>query len=149
VQIHPKISGQFLIVSKLVRQQRFCQVLLAVACSHFLLVSLNLPGWPCPVRHGLGIPCPGCGMTRAIAALVKGDWSGAMAIHAFAPFALLTMAFIAAAALLPHRQTSRLSIWVAQVEKRTGISLILTLLFVTYWLIRLIFFNHQLYLLVM
>lgn len=72
-----------------------------------------------------------------------------MTIHAFAPLVLLTMALIAAAALLPHRQKCRLSIWVAQVEKRTGISLVLTLLFVIYWLVRLIFFNRQLYALVM
>jgi lysylphosphatidylglycerol synthetase-like protein (DUF2156 family) len=149
LQIHPKISGQFLIVSKLVRQQRFCQVLLAIACLHFLLVSFNLPSLSCPVRHGLGIPCPGCGITRAIIALVKGDWYGAMEIHAFAPFTLLTMTFIAAGAILPKRQQVQLSYLIAHAEKRTGISLILTLLFVTYWLIRLIFFNHQLYSLVM
>jgi Protein of unknown function (DUF2752) len=149
LHINPKLAGQFLIVSRLVRHRRFCQALLAVAGLHFLLVSLKLPSWPCPIRHGLGIPCPGCGITRAILALLQGDWSRAIAIHAFAPLALLTLIFIAAGAILPQRQKSRLSIWTAQLEKRTGISLVLTLLLIIYWLIRLIFFNHQLYLLVM
>ncbi len=35
----------------------------------------------CPVRRMLGIPCPGCGMTRAVRALFCGDLAGAFAWH--------------------------------------------------------------------
>ena len=33
----------------------------------------------------MGLPCPGCGMTRALAHLAKGEWQGALAAHPFSP----------------------------------------------------------------
>jgi hypothetical protein len=43
----------------------------------------------CPSRLVTGIPCPGCGLTRAFAALGHGDPAGAFRCH---PFALLLFA---------------------------------------------------------
>jgi hypothetical protein len=39
----------------------------------------------CFWRRFLGIPCPGCGLTRAFAHLAKGEWSAALAAHPLAP----------------------------------------------------------------
>ncbi len=39
----------------------------------------------CLSRRLLGLPCPGCGMTRALAHLAKGEWRAALAAHPFAP----------------------------------------------------------------
>ena len=39
----------------------------------------------CLLRRVFHLPCPGCGMTRAFAALAKGDWSTAAALHPLAP----------------------------------------------------------------
>ncbi|HWM92562.1 MAG TPA: DUF2752 domain-containing protein [Thermoanaerobaculia bacterium] len=39
----------------------------------------------CFTRRFLGIPCPGCGMTRAFAHLAKGDWAAALAAHPLSP----------------------------------------------------------------
>jgi len=39
----------------------------------------------CLLRRVFHLPCPGCGMTRAFAALAKGDWSTAVALHPLAP----------------------------------------------------------------
>jgi hypothetical protein len=33
----------------------------------------------------LGLPCPGCGMTRALAHLAKGEWRAALTAHPFSP----------------------------------------------------------------
>ena len=38
----------------------------------------------CLVRRLTGVPCPGCGMTRALAHLAKGEWAAAAADHALA-----------------------------------------------------------------
>ena len=35
----------------------------------------------CPMRHMLGIPCPGCGLTRATESLVVGEIAAALAFH--------------------------------------------------------------------
>jgi hypothetical protein len=39
----------------------------------------------CPLRRFAGLPCPGCGMTRAFAHLAKGEWSAAVRDHPLAP----------------------------------------------------------------
>jgi hypothetical protein len=40
-----------------------------------------LPVQLCLSAALLHIPCPGCGMTRATLALLRGDWSAALAFH--------------------------------------------------------------------
>lgn len=39
----------------------------------------------CPLRRFTGLPCPGCGLTRAFAHLAKGEWSAAVRAHPLAP----------------------------------------------------------------
>ena len=49
-----------------------------------LLVAVVASGvlpFDCPVRAALGIPCPGCGMTRATHLLAHGDVRGALRMH--------------------------------------------------------------------
>ena len=39
-------------------------------------------GFPlCPMAGVLGIPCPGCGLTRATLALLRGDFRSALSLH--------------------------------------------------------------------
>lgn len=35
----------------------------------------------CPMAGTFGVPCPGCGLTRATLALLHGDVRGALAVH--------------------------------------------------------------------
>lgn len=50
-------------------------------------------GTLCLFRRTVGLPCPGCGMTRAFAALARGEWWDALQLH---PFAYLLAAQLAA-----------------------------------------------------
>lgn len=38
-------------------------------------------GTNCPIKALLGVPCPGCGMTRAVLALLRLDFAGAASMH--------------------------------------------------------------------
>ena len=74
-------------------------VLLLLA--HLLPVPQNgqLAGIPtiCPFKVLTTIPCPGCGLTRALVLFAHGDWAQAIAFHPLAPifYAALWLALIA------------------------------------------------------
>jgi Protein of unknown function (DUF2752) len=51
---------------------------------------------PCPVHLYLGIVCPGCGATRALAALLQGHLSEALRLNALFVLLLPAVATIAA-----------------------------------------------------
>ena len=42
--------------------------LAAMAVLQTVLVALHQPGWPCAFRAATGLPCPGCGLSRAMVA---------------------------------------------------------------------------------
>jgi hypothetical protein len=47
-----------------------------------VLLASYLLGMPaCPARRLLGLPCPGCGLTRATASFIQLDLPGAFAAH--------------------------------------------------------------------
>jgi hypothetical protein len=48
-------------------------------------------GIPCPIKEATGVSCPGCGMSRALIALLTLDFSSALYYHPVA-FVLLPMA---------------------------------------------------------
>ncbi len=44
-------------------------------------LSASVAGWGCAVRQVTGVPCPGCGLSRALAALLRLDFRAALAYH--------------------------------------------------------------------
>lgn len=104
------------------------------------LTVLDWPGWTCPFLHVLGIPCPGCGLSRATVMLLEGDWRAALSLHAFAPVFLVAFLLIAASLALPKKQRGWLISRLESVERRTGITAILLVSLMAYWLTRLLLF---------
>jgi hypothetical protein len=51
--------------------------------------ALNALPEVCIFRRLLGVECWGCGMTRAVWHLLRGDWDSAVAYHPWAPAALI------------------------------------------------------------
>ena len=113
------------------------------------LVSLDLPGWPCLFRHTLGVPCPGCGLSRAIAALLHGDWEATITYHAFAPLVLLLLLVVVGASLMPNTSRQWLISRVAGLEHRLGFGALGLVGMFAYWLIRLLFYHNSYIVLIM
>ena len=61
--------------------QNWRQKLMALAALGVIVTVLYLLGAGCPIGHVMGVPCPGCGMTRAVLALLRGDFAGALRLH--------------------------------------------------------------------
>ena len=60
-------------------QARRALIAAALVAGGALFVRLGPP--VCPTALFLGIPCPGCGLTRATLALLHGDIAGALRFH--------------------------------------------------------------------
>ena len=126
-------------LASLLGRRRLAVVISVTALLQTALVRAGLPGWPCPFAHMLGLPCPGCGLTRATIALLRGDWRNALALHLYAPVLLLALFLFACAALLPARPRDALVSGVASIERRTGLTAFLLIGLIGYWLARLLF----------
>ncbi len=68
----------------------------------------------CPYRAITGHSCPGCGLTRAVAALVRGRWHEAVTLHPLAPVLVAEiMVFCLAFVMLGPRLRERVPTRVA------------------------------------
>ena len=127
------------LLGPLLEQRLVTGIFLAAGAVQVGLTFFHLPGWPCPFRATTGKPCPGCGMSRALAALVRGDWGDAIFLHAFAPLFGAAGLLLLLAAVLPADRRARLAERVAAVERATGAAVWLAGAFMVYWLVRLLY----------
>jgi hypothetical protein len=90
--------------------------------------------WRCPVAALLGVPCPGCGLTRAVLALVAGDIDGAMRLHPLAPVLVVFGLWLAARELVAvARPGVRRMCWGGREE---GLSALLCGCLIALWIAR-------------
>lgn len=95
--------------------------LVAGAALAALWLRLGLPIPSCLFREWTGIPCPSCGSTRMVEALLSGDVSGALACNplVFAGLAALGVWAVASTA----RVLFRLPVWRITFEPRERLRL--------------------------
>jgi hypothetical protein len=92
----------------------------------------------CAFRQLTGLPCPGCGLSRAIVALAHGEGRSMLRLHPFAPYLIVWAVMLAGAALLPSRGRARwLAGWLA-VESRTRFHGIMLAALAVYGVARLV-----------
>ena len=82
--------------------------------------------------------CPGCGLTRATVLLFQGDWKQSIAFHAFAPVFVMALLLVAGTAILPETPRQRIVTVAESWERRTGITSLLLIGLILYWLARLL-----------
>ncbi len=116
-------------------------ILLFAACVVLLYAKLRILGGICPFRLVTGIPCPGCGMTRAVLAACRGDMTAAFAYHPLFPL-LPLVALLLLCAVAPggvRRVTACLHIDERRFRQiETVIAAVLTVLFLGVYVIRLL-----------
>ena len=128
-------------LSPILRQRNVALGLWGLGMAQLGLFWLGLPGWSCPFLNLFGVPCPGCGLTRAISLLAHGDLHAALAFHAFAPLFLAGIVLSGISGLLPQKKREPLVDMLEHIERRTGVSAIILVGLVLYWLARLLLFH--------
>lgn len=98
------------------------------------LVSGLLP-WACPFLTLTGLPCPGCGLTRAARAVAQGDFAHATSTH---PLIWLVAPALAALAVAEVVGVVRHGTWGRAVGHRVVVPAALSLagLLFAVWLLR-------------
>jgi hypothetical protein len=132
--------GDRQILAELLDDRRQVRVVAAALVLNLVLGSSRLApiGWRCPIRWALGLPCPGCGLTRGTLALLGGHPYAAFAAHPLAPLALAVGLLLVAAALLPAPVAGRLAAGVRRVEGAAPFDLLAAIALIAVWLIRLV-----------
>ena len=111
-------------------------IFVAFGVAQLMLVFFGLSGWQCPIYDTLGVICPGCGMTTAMTLLLQGHWQLAIQTHAFAPVILIVLMMMLVAMGLGSASLRKFSAGVERLERKSGITAILLLSMVVYWLLR-------------
>lgn len=83
----------------------------------------------CPFKVLTGIPCPGCGMTRALISITKGDLRAAFRYNPFSFFLL----FMVAVSIIPGKQAEKLPSIVPVVMNHVFIIVLIAVL--VFWFI--------------
>ena len=127
------------VFASLLRNPTEIKVIVLMGILHLFLALGGFAGWSCPILLATGVPCPGCGLTRASAALLEGDWRSMAALHIFAPVILAVILLSGVIAFLPVKLRAQVIDRIESIELRTHLSLIILLSLLLYWGLRLIF----------
>ncbi len=106
----------------ILKSRMTCALISTVAFAQISLVFVGLQGWRYPFHTFLGTPNLGCGLTRAIAFLLRGNWQKALVYHAFAPLFVIALGAIGLATFLPNQKRDKIAAWVEEIERRTGLT---------------------------
>jgi hypothetical protein len=125
-------------ISPVLRDRRFTFALAGATGLHIVLVSFNLPAWECPFFRLTGVPCPGCGLSRATTLLLKGDLVGSLRFHAFAPIFLFAIIVLILSLLLPKSIIQPAISRAELLERKTGLTVLILGGLILYWLARML-----------
>lgn len=124
--------------SSLLENRREGLLIVGAGAAHLGLSLAGLPGWTCPILAATGVPCPGCGLTRATLELLRGDFLQSFQIHAFAPVFLFVLLAAAPTFVLPEVKRRLIIESISGFERRSGVVAWTLSLLMLYWAVRLI-----------
>ena len=100
-------------------------------------VALAPMGGECGFRHLLGAPCPGCGMTRSLVALCRGDAAASWRFHPLGP-PLAAAALLAIGLAVHEGFTGRPTFRLPAARWGAGAALVLLVLGAAVWVARVV-----------
>ena len=126
------------ILAQLLETRRVAGIIFVIGMAQAAVTFAGYGGWSCPLQSNLGLPCPGCGISRGIVSLLTGHWQAALQAHIFSPFVLIALGMLGICSLLPQRIHNLAIRMIAGIEKRTGISLFIIIGMFAIWVFRIV-----------
>jgi hypothetical protein len=127
------------IIAPVMKSRRGAIVIAAFPVIFMLLNISDLFVWKCPFYEYLNIQCFGCGMTRAVEALGKGEFAEAFHLHPFSYLLITGWITWIIILFLPEKQHETVINKLEIIENKTGLIFILFIIFIFFGLVRLIF----------
>jgi len=127
-------------LARILRDRRFGLFLTGALSLNLIAFFLHFPGWQCAFFRLTGVPCPGCGLTRACILLLSGDVHTSLRFHAFAPIFVVLIALMITCTVLPRSVTEPFIKKAETLEQQTGITTIIFVGLILYWFARLLLF---------
>jgi hypothetical protein len=124
------------VLAPMLQQRSLLIILAGLGALQIGLTAAGGQAWQCPIYAFSGMPCPGCGMSRATLLLAQGQWGAAMHMHAFAPVVLAAVIVFAITGFLPRKHLPGILSSIATVERHTGLVTFLALSMLIYWGLR-------------
>lgn len=131
------------VLGVLLRDAWFSRLLIVIATVLVAVSAAGIHVWPCPFLRFTNYPCPGCGLTRSVRALIRGDFQSAIEYNAFGIVAVAVLSLIVVAAVLPDARRRWFADRLAAIERRTAIPAIVVTMMLGYWIFRLASGNQQ------
>ena len=112
-------GGRWELAAYLVRERKLGLAMLGGGLVYFALAICGVDLMPCPLLKVTGLPCPGCGMTRACLAMLQGNWAEVWHLNPFGPVFAVFWAVVAVGVALPQPWRDRFATWLGRFEQRT------------------------------
>lgn len=125
-------------LAPLMRQRVLCRIMFAAVLGVGGASWLGWSLWPCPFAQVTGLPCHGCGMTRAFLAMLRGEWGAVMRLHPFAPFFALVGGVCSVVSFLPGGLAERLAGKIEIFERKTKLPALVLIFFACFGLLRML-----------
>jgi hypothetical protein len=120
-------------------QDRTISLIITVFPVIFMIMEEATPfSWVCPFYAFTNLPCPGCGMTRAVSSLIHLDLLSAISMHPFSPLIVFGWFVWGVIALLPSKKHLIVIKKIEIIEHETGIAYLFLVLFIAFGLARLL-----------
>jgi hypothetical protein len=126
------------VLAPLLAERRWALLVFVVGAIQTVLTIYGCGSWPCPMRTIVGLPCPGCGLSRGLVNLLNGQWQAAIDHHLFSPILFAVLLVLGIGSCLPHAAHGRLVRSIRFAERRTGISFIFLSGMFVIWVLRIV-----------
>ena len=117
--ISPEAGSRWELAACLIRDRKLGLAMAGGGLLYFVFAQCGWDIMPCPSMQVLGIPCPGCGMTRSCLSLLRGDWAASLRLNPFGPVFAVFWAVVGVGVVLPQPWRGKFADHLGRLEQRS------------------------------